>query len=203
MNSINVAADGILELDGTPLPNVMVTAAAGAGGKAKLDSQQREGATGADHVFDGWEDWELRLALEISEPREGGSERYAALAALRQAQRRLDGELPAAYLLTGRLPQALGVSNVIITALEDVDDDSGRDAIWVTLVLLETDPIDNTVQQQAAARAAAPPPAAPYAADAAEVISPAAPAAPETGLSADELAVLDGVDEAAARGEIE
>ena len=199
MNSIHVAANGILELDGTPLPNVVVTAAAGAGGKAKLDSQQREGATGADHVFDGWEDWELRLALEISEPRDGGSERYAALAALRQAQRRLDGELPAAYLLTGRLPQALAVSSVLITAIEDLDDDSGRDAIWLTLVLLETDPVDNTVQQQAAARAATPPPAAPYADEAA---SPAAPVAPGSGLSEELDALLDSVD-AAALGEIE
>lgn len=184
MSSLHVRADGMLVLDGTPMPHVMVMGTAGTGGKATFDSQQHEGGSGADHVFDGWEDWTLRLRIEITEERAGGTARYADLAALRSAQRALDGELPAAYLLTGALPQALGVGRVFITAIDDVDDSSEEDSLWLTMTLLEIDPLDNAVQQQAAAAAAEPAPAA-------------AEPAPPPDLSADEagyLAAITGED---------
>ena len=158
MNSIRVHSNGMLELGGTPMPRVMVVGTSASGGKATLDSQQHEGGTGAEHVFDGWEDWTLKLRLEITEPRDGGTGRYADLAVIRQAQRALDGELPAAYHLTGPLPEALGVSRVLITAIDELDDDSEEDSLWLTVTLLETDPPDHAIQQQAAERAAAPPP---------------------------------------------
>ena len=184
MSSLHVRRDGMLVLDGAPMPNVMVVATAGSGGKATFDSQQHEGGTGADHVFDGWEDWTLKLRLEITEERAGGAGRYADLAALRRAQRALDGELPVAYLLTGGLPQALGVSRVLITAIDDLDDSSEEDSLWLTLTLLETGPLDHTVQQQAAAAAD------PEAAGAGPAGAPAA-AAPATDFSAEDAALLN------------
>lgn len=158
MSSIHVRRDGMLVLDGTPMPQVFVVSASASGGKATLDSQQHEGGTGAQHIFEGWEDWTLKLRVEISESRAGGRGRYADLATLRRAQRALDGELPVTYLLTGDLPEALGVSRAMLTAIDDLDDDSAEDSLLLTMTLLETDPPDQAVQQQAAARAAAPPP---------------------------------------------
>lgn len=181
MSSIHVRGDGMLVLNGTPMPHVHVVGASGSGGKATFDSQQHEGGSGADHVFDGWEDWTLKLRLEIIEERAGGRARYADLAALRRAQRALDGELPVKYLLTGALVEALGVSRALIAAIDDLDDSAEEDSLWLTMTLLETDPIDNTIQQQAAAAAAEPP--APAAAE----------PAPPPDLSADEAGYLAAI----------
>ena len=153
--SIAILDDGGLALNGTPLPDVTVAGTSAGGGEATIDSQQHEGGTGADHVFDGWADRKLRLRLLLTEERDGGRERYLRLAELNDAARALDGEAPLIYRVSGGVPEALGVSRAILVNIADVDDTTEEDALRCTLVLLQVDPDDNVYQRQAAAAAEA------------------------------------------------
>ncbi len=153
--SIALLDDGGLALNGSPMPEVTVQGTSAGGGEATIDSQQHEGGSGADHVFDGWADRKVRIRLILTEEQDGGRDRYARLAELVDASRALDGEAPRIYQVVGGVAGALRVSRALITNVDDVDDTNEEDTLRCTLVLLQVDPDDNVYQRQAAAAAEA------------------------------------------------
>ena len=185
--SIAILDDGGLALNGTPMPEVIVAGTSAGGGEATIDSQQHEGGTGADHVFDGWADRTLRIRLLLTEEFDGRRERYGRLAALNAAARALDGEVPHTYEISGGVAAALGVTRALLKNVADVDDTTEDDTLRCTLVLLQVDPDDKVVQAQAEAAAAAATPAE---------AAPSASAAEQTAQpSADDTAYLQSLEQ--------
>lgn len=180
MADLTVGRDGRLTLDGRELPAI-VTRTRVRGGAMRLDSQQPQAGTGAQHVWQGWEDWTAVLEVAIWEPSAGGSQRWDTLAAIRAAARPPAGT-PEVYRLSGDVFRALDLRTAVITGVAPVQQAVDDDRITCSIALLETDPALGIAQEQSQ-----------QAADRADGGQPApAPALslPETDL----LGALDGGD---------
>lgn len=159
MADLTVDPRGRLAIDGRQLPAV-VTRARVRGGALRLDSQQPQEGTGAQHVFHGWEDWTVTLEVDIWEPSNGGSQRWDALDAIRAAARPPEGA-PAVYRLSGDLFRAIDLRTAIITSVSPILQSIDADRITCSIALLETDPALGIVQAQSQQAADGQPAAAP------------------------------------------
>ncbi len=150
MSTLTIRDDGLLDVGGALLP-ALVRASSVTGGGASLDAQKRQGATGASLVFDGWEDRQIRLELQIQETDPAATQRYRHLETLQAAAlaRRADGALQV-WAFGGQLARALKLSNVIFLRQPEVDDDAGGDDLIVTLALREFDPEADKISLPAA-----------------------------------------------------
>lgn len=150
MADLTVGHQGRLAIDGRYLPAV-VTRARVRGGTLRLDSQQPQEGTGAQHVWHGWDDWTAVLDVDIWEPSSGGRTRWDALAAIRAAARPPEGA-PAVHRLSGDIFRALDMRTAVITGVAPVQQAIDEDRITCSITLLETDPALGIAQAQSQAQ---------------------------------------------------
>lgn len=145
MSRIAIGKDGVLKLDGTPLPCIVNRV--GCRGKIVIDSSKVEGSSGRRKVFDGWDDWDLSIDATIYDPDERLVSRYDHLRTVNEAFKQLEDGLPVIYALESQLASALNIRQVLFAGL-DVTDDSGRDAVELSINFTEHDPVVGLVQRQ-------------------------------------------------------
>lgn len=167
--TLTIRDDGYLEVEGEEVGSVRSMRVSGGG--ASLDRQKRQGETGADLTFDGWEDRTVSLGVLIHA--EQPAERWGRAALLQTAATARDsaGALQV-WSLGGLLAQRLALSGVIWAAQPEVDEDAADDGLRVTISLREFDPEINRIVLPAppAAAASGAPAQAPGAEDAIEAV---------------------------------
>ena len=134
--------DGYLEVDGEEIGLARSTRVSGGG--ASLDRQKRQGETGADLTFDGWED--RTVSLEVLIHAEQAEERWRRAALLQTAATARDsGGALQVWSLGGLFAQRLSLSAVIWAAQPEVDAGVADDGLRVTIHLREFDPEINRI----------------------------------------------------------
>lgn len=145
MSRIAIGKDGVLKMDGVPLPCIVNRV--GCRGKIVIDSSKVEGSSGRRKVFDGWDDWDLSIDATIIEFNERIVSRYDHLRTVNEAFKQLEDGLPVIYALESQLASSLNIRQVLFAGL-DVTDDSGRDAVELSINFTEHDPVVGLVQRQ-------------------------------------------------------
>ena len=151
--TLTINDDGYLEVAGEEIGRVRSMRVSG--GAASLDRQKRQGETGADLTFDGWED--RAASLEVLIHAEQAAERWRRAALLQAAATARDGAgALQVWSLGGLLAQRLSLSGVIWAAQPEVDESAADDGLRVTISLREFDPEINRIVLPAAPAAAGP-----------------------------------------------
>ena len=147
----SVLPDGAVMLGGSLLTGAVVVDEEVSDGEMRLDIEHRDGVTGDDAVFDGFEPWRVRLDIRIFEPAGApGSSRRDQAAKLRSAAREMDAQgLPVRHVVAGGPFAVAGVDRALLIGLR-ISRLSGRDALTASTTWLERDPTDGIRQKQAA-----------------------------------------------------
>ena len=150
--TLTIRDDGYLEVEGEEIGRVRSMRVSG--GAASLDRQKRQGETGADLTFDGWED--RAASLEVLIHAEQAAERWRRAALLQAAATARDGAgALQVWSLGGLLAQRLSLSGVIWAAQPECDESAADDGLRVTISLREFDPEINRISPAAPAAAGA------------------------------------------------
>lgn len=154
-HSLDVDAAGTLLIDGVWRP-ISVRSQRVSGGNLDIETRRPEAGSSVEHEISGWDVRDLTIDLLIYDPIGAEGQAWVHLAVLREAQFRLDSQLPVVWRLSGQMADALDMRYGVIIAVDDIETNNGRDGITCRLKLRETDPTIGLAQAQAAVTPADP-----------------------------------------------